>query len=158
MSKGLARRAGEGFAEGSTLSQSRRAFRACIAIGLMVVLACVLDVPLSAAQGLSRIEQLAEGGPPPSWFAEELFSLDGFEGVRVASGCAVVGFEMDESAARSFEFVTGLMEEKGWKCLESGLEGSAAFVKAEGVCRWAWISCIDVAGSTSVVVQCAPLE
>lgn len=158
MSKGLARGAGEGFAEGSTLPQSRRAFRACIAIGLVVALVCALDVPLGAAQGLSRIEQLAEGDSPPSWFAEELFSLDGFEGVRVASDCAVVGFEMDGSAARSLEFVTGLMKEKGWKCLESGLEGSAAFVKVEGACRWAWVSCVDVAGSTSVVVQCVPVE
>lgn len=145
------------FAAGKTSAQSCRALRVCIAMGLSIVLACALDMPLGMVQGILQVDQAVGDESLPVWFGEELFSLDGFEGVRVASGGAVVGFEMDGSAAQSFEAITELMEEKGWRCLQSGLEGSASFVKEAGLCRWAWVSCVEVAGSTSVVVQCEPV-
>ncbi len=123
--------------------------------GMLGTLAGAGTLVAEATQEIPADGQAGEDAIPPSWFEEELFSLEGREGVCVADDGIVVGFEMEGDAAQSLDELARTLEEKGWTMAESGMEGNAAFVKKDGMCRWAWVSCIDVAGTTSVVVQCA---
>ena len=109
--------------------------------------------PLSA--GLSDVGMTQSGAPELVRFEDELFSLEGFEDVRAAEEGTLVGFVISRPGDRAFAMVRDLLEVEGWVCVESGSETSASFVKQKGVYRWAFVSCTEVAGSTSVVVQCA---
>lgn len=144
----------------------QRVLRASAIIVAIVVGVCVVDGVLLAVEGASaaaerasllneEVLSLADGSEVPAWFAEELFSVQGCSDVRVAAGGAVVGFSATASAADEFTALAALMEQKGWTLMESGIESGASFLKDDGLCTWAWISCADIAGKTSVVVQCA---
>ena len=95
-----------------------------------------------------------ESGEAPPWFADELFALDEYSNVAVAAGGTVVGFEADGAATHAYAHIAEKMRERGWTEVGSGLAGNGAFVKDGGSCSWAWVSCTDVSGTTSVVVQC----
>lgn len=151
---------------GERSSHCQRVLRASAIVVAIVVMACVVDGALSAIESVSavadRASLIGEGASPamedsevPAWFAEELFSVQGYSDVRVASGGAVVGFSANAGSADEFAALATLMEQKGWTLMESGVESGGSFLKDDGLCTWAWVSCVDVAGETSVVVQCA---
>ncbi|MBQ3106974.1 MAG: hypothetical protein IJC51_05890 [Eggerthellaceae bacterium] len=112
----------------------------------------------AAPDSLDSLDSL-DADSVPSWFHEEVMSLDGCENVRAwESDCVIVGFTVPrpmEEAVR--EIATGL-NEKGWKAVESGVDAVRTFVKDEGACAWVAVSCVEVAGEVSVVVQCASRE
>lgn len=90
----------------------------------------------------------------PSWFEEELFALDSARSVRVAEAGGVVGFSCAESAEDELSRLREQLSSKGWVESRTGVEGRSVFVKEEGICRWAMVSCVPVGVGTSVVVQC----
>lgn len=136
----------------SAARQWRRVLRASILIVVAVVAVCAIDGVLSCSRTAAPI---AGGSAVPSWFEDELFSVQGYSDVRVALDGAVVGFSTTLEPSEEFAAIESLMEQKGWRLMESGVLGSGSFLKEKGACTWAWVSCVDVAGATSVVVQCA---
>lgn len=91
----------------------------------------------------------------PPWFAEELFSPDGALESSVSEDGRVVGLVLSGTAAQRAPNVSEELVERGWVGVPSGVDGCATFVKEGGLCRWAMVSCIDVPGGVSVVVQVA---
>lgn len=91
----------------------------------------------------------------PPWFAEELFSPDEALESSVSEDGRVVGLVLSGMAAQRAPEVSGELVERGWVGVPSGVDGCATFVKEGGLCRWAMVSCIDVPGGVSVVVQVA---
>ncbi|MCI2242771.1 hypothetical protein [Adlercreutzia faecimuris] len=94
-----------------------------------------------------------EGSAAPDWFAEELFAPEGALASYADEDGRVVGFSFPGSAADCAAMVAEAMGERGWLGVPSGVEGCVTFVRGEGSCRWAMVSCVDVPGGTSVVVQ-----
>ena len=165
-----------------TAPQASRALRACVAVCLLCLGAYAFDgVGKAVLAGMSvmrTVEHVQTGGPSepsslvggdagvlglglatereeaPPWFADELFALDEYSNVAVAAGGTVVGFEADGAATHAYAHIAEKMRERGWTEVGSGLAGNGAFGKDGGSCSWAWVSCTDVSGTTSVVVQC----
>lgn len=75
--------------------------------------------------------------------------------VVVSAEGALVGFSDDGSPERVFSSLSEELYSKGWTLLESGSDTQASFVKDEGTYRWLYVSCIQMSGATSIVVQCA---
>ena len=94
----------------------------------------------------------------PSWFEDELLSLDSARSVRVSREGGVVGFSRACSADDAFAQVKASLSSKGWFESKTGVERCSVFVKEGGVCRWAMVSCVPVGTGASVVVQCATSE
>ncbi len=90
----------------------------------------------------------------PSWFAQELFPLDGTQDVRVSAEGDVVGFVVPSGEEASMARFREALCQGGWTESETGIEGCSVFMKGEGICRWAMISCIPVGDATSVVARC----
>lgn len=90
----------------------------------------------------------------PDGFVEELFSVEGFEDVRVSEGGDVVGFLSHDAAGEAFDALKGRLEENGWTFVESGIANAASFAKPGGAYQACFLSCTEVAGTTAVVVQC----
>ncbi len=136
-------------------------YRALVAIAIvagLVALPCAVDAAVTKVQASAHLAEALGGGSEadvPAWFSEELFGLQGYSDVRTVGEGAVVGFSAQGNAVDVFAQLAEAMVRKGWVLAESGISGSGAFVKSEGRCRWAWLSCADISGSTSVVVQCA---
>lgn len=110
--------------------------------------------PADSVPGVSLAGE--ETGPEavPSWFAQELFPLDGAQDVRVSAEGDVVGFVVPSGEEASMARFREELQQVGWTESETGIEGCSVFMKGEGVCRWAMISCIPVGDATSVVARC----
>lgn len=93
------------------------------------------------------------GASAPRWFADELFEPEGALDSYADESGQVLGFVFPGSASERAERVAEALVDRGWLGVPSGIEGCATFVKGEGLCRWAMVSCTDVAGRASVVVQ-----
>lgn len=89
----------------------------------------------------------------PEAFEEEVLSLAGLSEVRVDPRSSVVGFTAVGSAERAFEHAARELEVRGWTSIDSGSTTCGSFVKGEGRYRWAFVSCVQVGSTTSVVVQ-----
>lgn len=89
----------------------------------------------------------------PGWFADELFSLAGEEGVMASGDWTVVGFSADCGAQEALEDVAARLQARGWVGYESGAPGIATFSKEGGTCSWAMVSCAQMPEGTSVVVR-----
>ena len=144
-------------------AQRRRFFAAWAIIATFVCISCVIDVCLSSVEvsAASKVVDVVNDstaerweGNPPEWFLQELFSLDGYGDIMVFDEGAIVGFSAIETSEQVFTSVKDEMVNKGWSFSDSGVAACGTFTKQEGNCRWAWISCSDISGSTSVVVQC----
>lgn len=109
---------------------------------------------LDAVRDVMTARDPAVDGVAPEGFAEELFSVEGFEEVRVSDGGDVVGFLLRDSAEEAFAALKGRLEANGWAFVESGIENAGSFAKSGGVYQSCFLSCTEVAGSTAVVVQC----
>ncbi|NHM15851.1 hypothetical protein GMI69_04080 [Eggerthellaceae bacterium zg-887] len=73
--------------------------------------------------------------------------------VRVDDAAKIVSYVAAGSADQVFEDVCRRLEGKGWHAVESGLATCGSFAKEEGVYRWLFVACLDVADGTSVVLQ-----
>ena len=162
------------------LSQGRRAIRAVFALAAALFGIVAVDGSLEAIPGQVARESavaLAQG-PSESSSGEddrglfdafepsvpdvasaetierELFSLADKMDVRMTDEGDVVGYVDDDDADVAFERLSRDLEEKGWSRIEGGHAGAAGFAKDGGECVLCTVSCLEVAGSTSVVVQC----
>ena len=106
------------------------------------------------AQGVSLAGEATGLEAVPSWFARELFSLDGARSIRVSAAGDVVGFVVSSDEETSMARFREVLCQGGWTESETGIEGCSVFVKREGECRWAMVSCVPVGDATSVVVRC----
>lgn len=162
------------------LSQGRRAVRAVFILAAVLFCVVAVDGVLEAVPGSVARESavaLAQGpsessngedtrelfdafgsSVPDAASAEtverELFSLADKKDVRMTDEGDVVGFVVDDDADVAFERLSRELEEKGWSRIEGGHAGAAGFAKDGGECVLCTVSCLNVAGSTSVVVQC----
>ncbi len=110
--------------------------------------------PADSAPGVSIVGEATGPEAVPSWFAQELFPLDGARDVRVSAEGSVVGFVVPSGEESSMARFREELQQVGWTEAETGIEGCSVFVKGEGTCRWAMISCIPVGDATSVVARC----
>ena len=93
------------------------------------------------------------GASAPAWFVDELFDPEDALDSYVDEGGQVLGFVFPGAAVDRAGRVAEALADRGWLGVPSGIEGCATFVKGEGACRWAMVSCADVSGRASVVVQ-----
>lgn len=91
----------------------------------------------------------------PSWFEEEVLSLEAVEELRANDDWSVVGFASDRSCDEVRTWAENRLRGKGWVIAESGVEGSMSAIKEEGRATWLLFSCRLVGGKTCVVVQVA---
>ena len=130
---------------------------AVVIVIAFIALACFADSAAARMQTSARFTQelLGTNEEVPAWFCEELFSTKDYADVKVSNEGALVGFTMEESPHVAFALLSAKLEQAGWSLIESGISGSGSFSKNKGECRWAWVSCTNVANSSSVVVQVA---
>ena len=101
-------------------------------------------------------EQVADDyGTLPEGFADEVLSVEGYEDVRANADGSVVGYSTDEAPQRAFAAVRNALVGRGWTAVPSGGETSGSFVKEAGPRTWAYVACVGVGDTTSVVVQFA---
>lgn len=98
-------------------------------------------------------ETAAQAAKLPEDFEAEFFSVASCADLQVSPEAQLVGFSSEQSAVASCANLSARMQEAGWTAVASGSEVTASFVKKEGRYRWALLSCVDVANSTSVVLQ-----
>lgn len=89
----------------------------------------------------------------PDDFEREVMSLADRDAVRVSEGGGVVGFRAEDQVEGVFEECASRLAERGWARIESGNELFASFIRAEGPYTWLYLSCVPIAGGTSVVIQ-----
>lgn len=97
---------------------------------------------------------LAEEDLVPAWFRDEVFLLEGAQHVVATPDWSVVSYEV--ARAPSEEVLDDLacdLASKGWVGYESGVEGSATFVKEGGTCSWMVASCAPMPDVTNVVLR-----
>ncbi|MDO4290911.1 MAG: hypothetical protein Q4C41_06760 [Eggerthellaceae bacterium] len=99
------------------------------------------------------VREVRDAQEAPSWFVDEVLSLEGACGVMALDDWSVVGFSTEETADEALARRTQEMQGKGWFGYESGIEGVVTFTKGEGACTWAMLSCTQVGDETSVVVR-----
>ena len=89
----------------------------------------------------------------PEAFADELLPVAGRRGLRCDARSHLVGFEHEGSASDALREARDALERGGWNmtAAEQGL--CATFSKDRGVCRWAFVQCVQTAQGSSVVVQ-----
>lgn len=157
----------------SSLSvQGRRTLLAAIAIGLAIATAIAADRLASCARpsvaqeaitiaafGDSASAYAVESGSSAlETFEQEVLSLAAYRELRLAAEVCVVGFTADGSAEKTFSDLSQTLERGGWTAITSGSATAGSFVKSTGTYRWIFMSCSDIAGTTSVVIRCAQQE
>ena len=105
---------------------------------------------------LNRIEKLAKDGQAqlPVYFEEEIGLFDGARDVRADDTGRVVGFLVDSSSHEAFSCVRENMMKTGWSEISLGDAEGATFVKEDGACTWALVTCTQVGSATAVVYRC----
>ena len=78
--------------------------------------------------------------------------------VEELAGGGVVGFVVATAADEAYARVRDGMVAKGWAAVESGQARCGSFAKSDGAYRWAFASCTEAGGLTSVVVQYATAD
>ena len=108
-----------------------------------------------AQASLDRIEELAEasGADVPEAFAREVGFLPDARDIRANGDGSVIGYTVPHSCADTLDLLAEQMETAGWTAVSLGEVEGATFVKEEGSCRWALVTCTQVGSSTSVVVR-----
>jgi hypothetical protein len=89
----------------------------------------------------------------PTYYEQEAYLPDSYYDVRVSDKENVIGFLSKEPCATVFEACSNQMLAKGWTEVPSGQAYCSTFLKTEGIYRWALISCSDVSGDSSIVVE-----
>lgn len=136
-------------------------------VALVVVLVLILAIGLSrlgdgsVSSGVIDIvgvgEELAYGAYEvesfPPWFEDLLFPASDAAEMYASEKDGLFGMTLPGSVDDVFPFVRSCMEDRGWLCVESGLEGCATFLRETGDPSWALISCAPVGDEVSVVVN-----
>ena len=106
-------------------------------------------------RALERIESFAQVGETslPEGFADEIGVLPGARDLRVC-GDDVVGYVVDASVGEVYGLLRARMDALGWTMVPEGQEHAATFVKDDGRCTWALVTCEEVGSATSVVIRC----
>lgn len=154
--------------------QGLRALRAALAVALglgAVVLSGIVDEDGTASSdkggafsGREAVRRMGESdrgldglfpapGAVPEWFSDEVFDVAGKTDLMANGDWSVVSWTEREDAPAVLEEVAASLRARGWAVVESGMEQVVTCVKEEGRCQWLWLSCTEVAGETSVVVQ-----
>ncbi len=111
------------------------------------------DGRISQMQVMFADQALPHAAAPPKGFEEELLSPESTGAVLVSSNGRTVGFTIRKDPQSAFEAFKEELCAKGWASIPSGQGASSSFVKAAGTYTWAFVSCVEVSGETSVVVQ-----
>lgn len=133
--------------------------RRAMAIVAVLVAALALSLAASSLSGPGVLHEAAaaygrKGGDAlPEGFEDEAFRLRAKEEVRVDEKSGLVGFSCDGGVDVVFESVEKELLARGWTGVDSESKGWGSFVKSEGRYRWMFVTCVDVGGSTSVVVR-----
>ncbi len=117
----------------------------CAVGGVGEAASLVSGKPLSYEE--YRVEEL------PTWFEEELFSPSGAQEALMDTSSSVMGFSLLQDASEVWALICDDMAERGWICVESGMENSASFIREEGWPAWVMVTCVQVGDACSVVVQ-----
>ncbi len=96
---------------------------------------------------------LADNASSPEWFEQEILSCDELDGVIATSDWSTVGFYMQGSVSDVFKELSEEFINKGWLGYSSGVDGSATYMKEEGVCTWMMVSCTEIEDTVSVVLR-----
>lgn len=150
--------------------QKRRALLAVclILVGLVVVVKSdFLLRQLSASQKVvtafagdtQQNTSCTDKSQLPAWFYEEVLtgkdlSAVTIKNIQTMQKTCLIGFECRDSSEQAFTRLQHALEEKDWLKFDAGLATSASFRKSSGTCSWLWLSCVEVSGATSGVVQC----
>lgn len=136
--------------------QGKRALRAIIAIGLLVV----AGFALSFLSVFDASIQLGVRDRLDSWedrvsetYALELFDANGYQDVCVSEDQQVVGFSTDMTAEETFSQISEILTSKGWRAVPSGSSVMASFEKEDGRYSWALVSCVQMSEGCSAVIQ-----
>lgn len=89
----------------------------------------------------------------PGWFADELHPLDAFEFVAATHDWTAVWLKSQHEPGDALRFLAEELAASGWSGYESGLENQVTFVKEDGLCQWAMMTCSQVGEETDVVVR-----
>ena len=152
--------------------QGRRALLAAIVISLAVAAAIAADRLASCARPSAAQETISiaafgdsgsayaveSGSSVLEAFEQEVLSLAAYSELRTTAEACVVGFIANESAEKTFSDLTQTLERGGWTAIASGSATAGSFAKSTGAYRWIFVSCSDIAGTTSVVIRCAQQE
>ena len=109
-----------------------------------------------ALASLERVEKaaIAEEATVSDAFREEVGFLPNAQEVRASSDGSVVGYAVSGESASVSASIVEHMESRGWTSVPLGEVDGATFVKADGACTWALVTCTQIGDSTSVVVRC----
>ncbi len=112
----------------------------------------------STSSTLQMIDRKIEALPTelPASFTSEVLSLRNCSDLYGSPQAGVVGFTVEGSADRAFKRVSSELVSGGWHAIKSGTSTCGSFVKDRGLYRWAFVSCVEMNGTTSVVVQVVP--
>ena len=157
--------------------QAIRAVRALLLVGLglgVVGLTGLIDDSAKVAAGEGKptfsgrevVRQIGEAddglnglvsaaGEMPPWFSEEVCDVADKSDVRATEDWAVVSWTEPMDGVKTLEAMVAILGGHGWTVLDSGVDQVVTCVKEGGRCQWLWLSCTEVAGETSVVVQVA---
>ena len=100
---------------------------------------------------------LEEAALPPGFESEVIAAVDQ-QDVRFDEQGRIVGFCVAGIVEEVFFSLADELTGKGWICVESGSASCGSFAKGAGAYRWAFVSCVQVGDSTSVVVQYATTD
>ena len=112
---------------------------------------CETD-PLATLSALE--EAVAIDDAAPAYFLEEIGLVDGAYDVRASADGRVVGYSVDLDAQKAEQALTTLMSQSGWSEVPLGQDGAATFVKDDGRCTWALVTCTQAEGATCIVYRC----
>ena len=109
----------------------------------------------SAYDALEQLEAQADPGEvsPPDAFMREIGTLPDARNLRVNTGGTVVSYLVEGEEDATLKRIVDSLEDKGWTSIPLGGVCGASFVKTSGTCTWAMVACIEVEGSTSVVIR-----
>lgn len=104
---------------------------------------------------LTEIEKAAsvDQGQVDELFRAEIGLLPGARDIRTTADGSVVGYLVDNDAARVLDELNTFMEGNGWSAVPLGSVEGMTFIKEEGGCTWALATCTSVGNATSVVFR-----
>ena len=111
---------------------------------------------VDAQEMLSRIEALAQSGQGqlPAYFEKEIGLLEGARDARANDTGRVVGYLVDDTSCETLDRIRENMGQAGWSEVSLGQAEGATFMKEDGRCPWALVTCTQVGSATAVVFRC----
>lgn len=125
--------------------------------GASLVHAAISDQDVLSGDVFAKLDNARRREVPPT-FKKEVLDVPSGDDTYVNDDGSVIGFSRTESAQQTFMSIKDALESKGWVFVESGSRFAGSFVKAAGRYRWAFVSCTQISGQTSVVIQTVPLS